>query len=127
MIISKNGTSYDESDGSEQPHAASAEPRERSEREEINRWEDDGPGPHARAAAPLADAPRRPAWSVLSLRNLLEAVRRLGRADDGAQSVGGTGTAHGERLAAWQRRQEAAAASADARRRDRYRNHWENT
>ena len=37
MIVSKNGKSYDQSDGSEQPHAASAEPRERSEREEINR------------------------------------------------------------------------------------------
>ena len=45
MIVSNDGKSYDRADGSEQPHAAFVEPRERSEREEINRWEDDGPGP----------------------------------------------------------------------------------
>src|SRR5437762_9494878 len=89
MIVSRNGKSYDSSDGSEQPHGASAAPRERSEREEINRWEDDGPGPHAHATAAADDVPRKPAWSVLSLRNLLEAVRRLGRADDAPQPAGG--------------------------------------
>jgi hypothetical protein len=59
MIVSKKGKSYDPSDGSEQPHAASAGPRELSEWEEINRWDDDGPAPHARAAAsPGPDARR---------------------------------------------------------------------
>ena len=126
MIVSKNGTSYDGSNGSEQPHAGSAEPRERSEREEINRWEDDGPGPHARAAASSADVQCKPAWSVLSLRNLLEAVRRLGREDDKPRSVGASSAAERDCLSAEQSPQEAVDAGADARR-DRYRNHWENT
>src|SRR5215203_513493 len=95
MVICKNGKSYDPSNGSEQPHAASAELRERTEREAINRWEDDGPGPHARAAAPPADVPRKPAWSVLSLRNLLEAVRTLGPAEDARQSSAPTASAKG--------------------------------
>src|SRR5689334_9927192 len=120
MIVSKSGKSYDDSDGSEQPDAASAEPRQRSEREEINRWEDDGPGPHAHAAAPATE--RRPAWSVLSLRNLLEAVRSLGRAEDVARTAGRSAAA------AEQRRQKArAASSADRAFVERYRNHWENT
>ena len=77
MIVSRNGTSYNTSDGSEQPHAASTEGARRSDREQINRWEDDGPGPHAHAAPPGAEEARKPAWSVLSLRNLLEASRQL--------------------------------------------------
>ena len=81
MIISRNGVSYDTSDGSEQPHEGSAERIQRSDREEINRWEDDGAGPHghAGAAASVADGPIKPAWSVLSLRNLLNAIRLLRR------------------------------------------------
>ena len=125
MIVSKNGKSYDDSDGSEQPHEASAEPRERSEREEINRWEDDGPGPHSRAAAPAADAPAKPAWSVLSLRNLLEAIRELGRPEGGPQPGTAAGGAEPGRLPPEQRGPEAAAAVAA--RRDPCRNHWENT
>jgi hypothetical protein len=110
MIVSKNGTSYDNSNGSEQPHAASADPRQRSDREEINRWEDDGPGPHSRAAASAADVPPKPAWSVLSLRNLLEAVRLLGRSGEAPQQL-----------------PQPDAAGGENARRDPYRNHWENT
>jgi len=95
MVISETCKSYDPSDGSEQPHAASAESRERTEREEFNRWEDDGPGPLARAAVPPADVPRKPAWSVLSLRNLLEAARTLGRAEDARRSRAPTAAAKG--------------------------------
>jgi hypothetical protein len=126
MIFSNNGKSYDDSDGSEHPHAASAERRQRTEREEINRWEDDGPGPHTRASAPATE--RKPAWSVLSLRNLLEAVRRLGRADDVAGAGDQSAAAERDLHAAEQRRQEAHAASAaDRAFSERYRNHWENT
>ena len=128
MIVSKNGTSYDESNGTEQPHAASAERPQRSEREEINRWEDDGPGPHVRIAAPAADVPSKPAWSVLSLRNLLEAVRLLGRSDETPQPRRQAETADGGDASSGPRLQAIAAAAADeSARRDPYRNHWENT
>ena len=122
MIVSRNGTSYDTSDGSQQPHEASAERIQRSDREQINRWEDDGPGPHAHTAPPDVDAPSKPAWSVLSLTNLLEAIRQL--RDEPTEAA-----ARQE-----QERAERARLSADADRRDRadsqadpYRNAWENT
>ena len=125
MIVSKNGTSYDTSNGSEQPHAASSAPRERSEWEEINRWEDDGPGPHARNAAAAPGAPPKPAWSVLSLRRLMEAVRLLGRTDGFRQLRRPEAQeAEGDRLLAEQNRQQSAEAAAG---RDRYQNAWENT
>jgi hypothetical protein len=124
MIVSKDGKSYDPSDGSEQPHAASNEPRERTEREEINRWEDDGPGPHGRPAASPADVPRKPGWSVLSLRNLLEAVRGLRQQErEARQSRAAAAAAKGIPA---QRGDEAGAGVA-AWRGDPYRNHWENT
>ena len=126
MIVSKNGTSYDTSDGSEQPHAASEAPRERSEREEIHRWEDDGPGPRAHTVAPAPDAPGKPPWSVLSLRRLMEAVRLLGRTDDAQQVRQQEARAESDRGLAEQNRRQSAAAAASAWR-DRYRNAWENT
>ena len=126
MIVSKNGTSYDTSDGSEQPHALSAAPRQRSEREEINRWEDDGPGPHAHTAAPAPATRRKPAWSVLSLRRLMDALRLLGRDDDARRLREPEARAGRDRLAAEEDGLRRAAATADAWR-DRYRNAWENT
>src|SRR5215213_1818272 len=123
MIVSKYGKSYDQSDGSEQPHAATSQSPERSEREEINRWEDDGPGPHTHACLPATDVPRKPAWSVSSLRNLLEAVRDLRRADVAPPSSAGNGTPDRNCLPAGQCREVSAAAD----RPDPYRNHWENT
>ena len=125
MIYSKNGKSYDASDGSEQPHAASARPAaERSERSDIDRWEDDGPGPHARA--PRGDPPRKPAWSVLSLQGLKELIRLVGRSDAPAQVRQQAERAERERAAAEHERADKAAAAATARR-DRHRNAWENT
>ena len=126
MLVSRDGKTYDTSDGSEQPHEASAARPQRSEREEINRWEDDGPGPHAHRAAPATDAPRRPAWSVLSPRALLEAVRVLFRRDTPAALGRQERQAELGRAAAERDRERQAAAVANARR-DRYRNAWENT
>ena len=121
MIISKNGTSYETSDGSEQPHEASAERVQRSEREQINRWEDDGPGPHSRAApAP----PAKPSWSVLSLRGLLAAVRALGERPAVALQEERE-RARGEEWSAEQDRLGRDTA-VDAEK-NRYRNAWENT
>ena len=126
MIVSRNGTSYDTSDGSQQPHEGSAERIQRSDREQINRWEDDGPGPHAHTAGPDADAPTRPAWSVLSLTNLLEAIRQLRDEPTEAAARQDQERAARRRLSAEQDRRHAAAAAVDARQ-DPYRNAWENT
>jgi hypothetical protein len=126
MIVSKNGTSYDTSDGSQQPHAKSAEGAQRSDREQINRWEDDGPGPHTRAAPQDPEATQKPAWSVLSLSNLLDAIRRL-REEPTEAVVRQTGQrAERARFAAQLNRQDVAAAAETARR-DQDRNAWENT
>jgi hypothetical protein len=125
MIVSKNGTSYDTSDGSQQPHERSAEGLRRSDREQINRWEDDGPGPHARATPASADPPAKPAWSVLSLTNLLEAIRQL-REPNEAEVRHQQERAERVRLSAEQEAQDLAAAAADAER-DQGRNVWENT
>ena len=126
MLVSRDGKTYDTSDGSEQPHAASSARAERSEREEINRWEDDGPGPHARQPPPAADATRTPAWSVLSPRALLEAVRQFLRRDTPEAVRREEGQAERGRAAGDRDRERQAAALADARR-DIYRNAWENT
>ena len=126
MIVSRNGTSYDTSDGSQQPHAASAEGPRRSDREQINRWEDDGPGPHAHTRPPDAGPPAKPAWSVLSLTNLLEAIRQLRDEPTPAATRHEGEQFERERLAAEQKRSDADAAAAQAHQ-DRDRNAWENT
>jgi len=126
MIVSKNGTSYDTSDGSQQPHAQSAEGRQRSDREQIDRWNDDGPGPHAGATPAPADPTEKPAWSVLSLTNLLEAIRQLrGQPTDGELRHREERAERG-RFAAGLKRQDLAAAAARAET-QRDRNAWENT
>ena len=123
MIVSKHGTSYDTSDGTEQPHAASAAARpDRTEREEINRWEDDGPGPHAHAGPPLSDPQRKPPWSVLSLDQLKALLRRV--AGRGPSQLPRTERDPGAHTAEEEDRRAAEYARGQ---RDRYRNAWENT
>jgi len=130
MIVSRNGTSYDTSDGSQQPHEASVERLQRSDREQINRWEDDGPGPHSHTAPPDLAAATKPAWSVLSLTNLLEAIRQL--RDEPTEAAPAPAARQeqegGERarLSAEADRRHRAASAADAQA-DPYRNAWENT
>ena len=126
MIVSKNGTSYDTADGSQQPDEKSAEGLRRSERELINRWEDDGPGPHAHTVPPAVDSPRQPAWSVLSLTNLLDAIRELRDEPSDAAKRHQRERAERGRFAAELDRQDRAAAAAHAHH-HRARNAWENT
>jgi hypothetical protein len=126
MIVSRNGTTYDTSDGSQQPHEASAEGLLRSDREQINRWEDDGPGPHAHTAPPTAERASKPAWSVLSLTNLLEAIRQLRDEPTDAPSLQEKEGSERDRASLERNRLDRVAAAADAER-CRYRNAWENT
>lgn len=122
MSVSKYGKTYDESDGSEQRFLGTNEPRPGAQRGgEIGRerWEDDG-GP---VDTPSPPAAAQPAWSVLSSRDLSEAIEREGRAG-GAPHV----TVAAERRAERGRRQVAdAAAEVAYALKNRYRNAWEST
>lgn len=122
VFVSKYGKTYDEADGSEQRDVSAPKERPGAQRGgEIGRerWDDDGGPANDREPAPLAP---RPAWSVLSLGDLNDAIRK---ADDASrQRVARAPTeraATGIRVAA---ERSVAAAQALA---DRYRNAWENT
>ena len=123
MIMSRDGKSYDTSDGSEQPHAASRRTVDGGDDgDDAARWADDG-GP----ARPPQQAPqRKPAWSVLSLSRLLEAVRRSGRSDTPARLRQDAERAARDHLAMEERNAHRAALVRKAEQ-DRYRNAWEHT
>lgn len=123
MIVSKYGKSYDTADGSEQQQ----EPRHLSrgpanDDGSAERWADDG-GAAARPppAANARSRSKKPAWSVLSLRDLLKAIRP-GKRPESAAAI--RDRQDGDRQ---RDRQVKADASAQAARidRDRYRNAWE--
>ena len=91
------------------------------------RWDDDGGPPGAPPAADDGEVDvdayaTRPAWSVLSLADLNEAVRRA-RAADGPDRLR-RAAQRAERGRAARRGRWAEAARAAA---DRHRNAWENT
>lgn len=126
MIVSKYSKSYDTADGSEQQHGG-------NEAEVLpvvdngssdRRWEDDGGS--AEDAAPATSAgpdATKPAWSVQSVRHLLDAIR--------ASKLPATAADKQERAQA----RSARAFQADVDRqtesdrieRDRYRNSWEHS
>ena len=124
MIVSRDGKSYETSDGSEQPHAASRRRVAGGDRSDAARWADDG-GPAAQASPPQAFG-RKPAWSVLSMADLLEARRRSGSSDTPDRLRQDAERAARDRLAVEQLREHHAALARKAER-DRYRNAWENT
>jgi len=126
MIVSKYGKCYDTADGSEQqlPHVS----RELSgrgaakDRGSAQRWEDDGGA--AAGAQPATEARsvgKRPSWSVLSVRDLLKAIR-LTKRPESAAAIGDREDENKARV-----RQATAEDAAEAARikRDRYRNAWE--
>jgi hypothetical protein len=125
VIVSKHGKTYDTADGSEQqfdPRQSSSS-RERAEvRADKGRWSDDG---GASAQPPLVivrELAWKPAWSVLSLKDLNEAIRRE-RADEPARRLR-------EAEEAERRRVRAVIVEADRlaeEARNRYRNAWEHT
>ena len=119
MIISRFGKSYDTANGSEQPFGAARKLPGRGQ-PAVARWEDDG-GPVVQPTAALIVG-RKPSWSVLSLEDLNEALRRAGdpvRAHEESQQL--------ERAqAATVARAAARAAAAALAHRDRHRNAWEN-
>ena len=121
MIVSKYNKSYDTSDGSEQQ---CGKPPRRAQSKGLaarDRWNDDG--------GPVSDEPafvagEKPPWSVLSLCDLNEAIRRETLADDGARVQQESERTERESLRETQLHADNAAAAARALR-DRYRNAWE--
>src|SRR4051812_29776453 len=112
-MILPESNSCDTSDGSEQHRdgaGAAAAPVQGSGQTASQRWADDGgPGaPAAIPACPPAPLLTKPAWSVLPLADLREAIRRASRADDPS--------AVQQREAASARRNACAAAAAEDQR-----------
>jgi hypothetical protein len=122
MIVSKYGKTYDTADGSEQESTGTARGA-RSNGQARERWEDDG-GPLIDANAEVVG--EKPAWSVLSLCDLNEAIRREGRADDPARLRQASERRERLKLRAAEIHTDQAAASARAER-ERDRNAWEHT
>lgn len=141
MIISKYGKSYDTANGSEQHHAAPPQPAAATPRvapdgvqdehtsradEPSERHKDNGGRLLVQPPISLLELSSKPAWSVLSLRELNQAIRledwpdnpdNLRRAEENTELK----KLQAEELA------ENRTASRAREDRDRYRNHWENT
>jgi hypothetical protein len=126
MIVPKFSKSYDTADGSEQSRQDGATPVSGSGQTAAQRWADDG-GPCPAAEPPQQPTPAtKPAWSVLSLNDLEQAIRRAARADDPENER--------QRQASSAREDARAEEAAEVRRadaarawHDRYRNAWEHT
>ena len=127
MIVSKFGKSYETSDGSKQRRGDGATPEPGSGQTAAQRWDDDGGGASKPADPPPPAASEvKPAWSVLSLHDLKEAIRRASHADDPENDR--------QRQARSAREHACAAAAVESRRADaarvwcdRHRNAWEHT
>jgi hypothetical protein len=123
VIISKYSKSYDTADGSEQQFGASPRRGTSSGAAAKARWEDDGGPLVGQTVVPLA---AKPVWSVLSLRDLNEAIRRTNDPRDPANVQQESRRVERDRLAAAALEDARLAAAARARR-NRYRNPWEHT
>jgi hypothetical protein len=122
VIVSKNGKSYDTSDGSEQPREGSTPRGPGDARPASERWADDGGAPIKPPLVIVADLAWKPAWSVLSLRELNLAIRRE-RDELPARQLRAAEDAERARVHAVVVESDRLAAEA----RDRYRNAWETT
>jgi hypothetical protein len=123
MIISKYGKSYDTSNGSEQQFGPARRRGPGDGEAARARWEDDGGRLTRPRAARFA---HKPEWSVLSLPDLNEAIRRANDPDDPAQVRQESRRVECARLRSVQIEDAKAAAAARAHR-DRYRNAWEHS
>jgi hypothetical protein len=90
------------------------------------RWDDDGGPPNESPVASPGKFSRKPEWSVLSLEDLNEAVRRERSADDPARLEMESARVERARIREVDAGEAKVAAAACAVR-DRYRNDWEHT
>ena len=129
VIVSKYDKSYDTADGSEQQFDDPTAKARGGGRAASQRWQDDGAPPNERPPVDPAGAgpyASKPAWSVLSLRDLNTAVGREQRADDPARLQQEAERAERRQALAAQVAEDKAAAAARAYH-DRDRNAWETT
>ena len=126
MIVSKNGKTYDTSDGSEQQFHEPPARNLTAGQAAKERWEDEG-GPLNDPAVVFGKLhATKPSWSVLSLRDLNEAIRREHQADHPARLQQEVERAERKRIQKAEVEARKAAAIAHAER-NRYRNAWEHT
>jgi hypothetical protein len=125
MIVSKYSKSYDTADGSEQQFEDAPGPAVYGGSTGRQRWEDDGGGPLSELPdVPPVELTQQPAWSVLSLRDLNEAIRR--EASPAARLKQASDLVQRRRARAIQCANDKAAAAVRAER-DKDRNAWEHT
>jgi hypothetical protein len=127
VIISKYSKSHETSDGSEQQpsYQQSAKARPRGGTAKQN-WEDDGGPSNDHAPHAESEVGKKPAWSVLSLRDLNDAIQQSRRADDPWRLHQEAQRLQDRRTSA-ARTVEANAAAATRGERNFYRNPWEHT
>lgn len=127
MLTSKYGKTYDTANGSEQRFESSMHPdrpgSQRGGQIGRERWEDDG-GPANDEPVPVLKS--QPAWSVLSLHDLNNLIRRESSRDDPARLRLDTERAERRDIRTLQRDANNVADAVRARD-ERYRNAWENT
>jgi hypothetical protein len=104
----------------------SPRPADAARRAATARFDDDGGAPRDPPPVAAGELTQKPAWSVLSLRDLNEAIRRERQADDPARLAMEAGRAARAATRAAEALEDELAAAARARR-DRHRNPWENT
>ena len=126
MKVSKYNKTYDTADGSEQhfkdPVDSEAKRLRRESDVDNSRWQDDGaPGTLVAPNTPWR-GPRKPSWSMLSLREMRLALAAWLRGAGGREQQ-----ASGQTKSDDARSAVAAKAAATRIHRDRYRNAWENT
>jgi hypothetical protein len=126
VIISKYGKSYDTADGSEQQFDAPASRVQTAGQAARQRWEDDGGPLYIQPPVSAMGDGWKPAWSVLSLRDLNQAIRREREPDSPERLRQEADRAERQRERAIRAEEHKAAESARAER-DRYRNAWEHT
>jgi hypothetical protein len=126
VIISKYGKSYDTADGSEQQFEAKPSGVQTAGHAARQRWEDDGGPLYVEPPVSAGGAAWKPAWSVLPLRDLNEAIRRERRADSAERLRQEADKAERRRVRAMHAEEDKTAAAAHAER-NRYRNAWEHT
>ena len=125
MIISKYGKSH-QTDGSEQPSGSQGRAGQPAGQTAKQNWENDGGPSNERVAHVESEIARKPSWSVLSLRDLNEAIRQSARPDDPWRVHQEAQRSADERAGA-ARTADLKAAAATRAKRDFYRNPWEHT
>jgi hypothetical protein len=125
VITSKYGKSH-QPDGSEQPSGPQGRAGQAAGQTAKQNWENDGGPSNETAAHVQSEIAKKPSWSVLSLRDLNEAIEQSRRPDD-PWRVHQEAQRLNDARASAARIDEARAEAAKRASRNFYRNPWEHT